>query len=114
MFCKLELHEDCSDLRSLMLRFDCEAELESHALGRSLLLLVRDGDGGFENVPPRIQIVPPPNPFDAVRARLSTIDLAIRGLHTQVHLIVGFCSTCNLHHNNTMALHFTPAVYNRL
>lgn len=114
MFCKGQLEEDCSDLRSLMLRFDCEAELESHALGRSLLLLVRDGDGGFENVPPRIQIVPPPNPFDAVRARLSAIDLAIRGLHMQVHLIVGFCSTCNLHHNNTMALHFTPAVYNHL
>ena len=97
-----------------MLRFDSEAELESRTLGRSLLPLVRDGDGGLDNVSRRTQNVAPPNPFDAVRTRLSTIDRAIRGLPTQVQLIVGFCCACDLDCNNTMVLHKTTALSNRL
>ena len=97
-----------------MLRFDFEAKLESHALGRSLLFLVRDGDGRLDNVSRHTQIIAPPNPFDAVRARLATIDRAICSLHTQVQLIVGFCCACDLDRNNTMALHKMTALSNRL
>lgn len=92
MFCRYELQEDCGDLEALMLRFDSERELQSHALGRSLLFLVRDGDGdvGLEHVSRRTEIDAPTNPFEAVRARLATVDIAIRGLHAQVHFIIGF------------------------
>jgi hypothetical protein len=46
MYCKWELEEDCSNLWALMLRFDSEADLETHDLGRSLLLMLRsDGPG---------------------------------------------------------------------
>jgi hypothetical protein len=116
MYCKYELQEDCGDLQALMLRFDSEAELESHALGRSLLFLVRDvdGDAGLELVSSRQHISAPANPFDAVRARLSNIDLAIRGLQTQVQLIVGFNPTCNLQLVNTMALNAQTAFCTRL
>lgn len=116
MFCRYELQEDCGDLEALMLRFDSEIELESHELGRSLLFLVRDGEGDvrLEHVSRRTQVDAPANPFDAVRARLATVDLAIRGLHAQVHFIIVFYRTCNLVNNNTMALRETCSLSSRL
>lgn len=116
MFCRYELQEDVSDLQALMYRFDSEAELESHALGRSLLFLVRDveGNAGLHHESIRTQLAAPPNPFDAVRARLSNLDLAIRGLQTQVQLIVGFNPPCNLQLVNTMALNAPTAFSIRL
>lgn len=47
MHCKWELQEDCSNLGALMLRFDSESELESNALGRSFLHMIRDDDSGM-------------------------------------------------------------------
>lgn len=92
-----------------MRRFDSEIELESHALGRSLLLLVRDGDSdaGLEHLSRRTHIVAPANPFDALRARLATVDIAIRGLHAQVQFTIGFYRTCELVNNNKLALRVT-------
>lgn len=95
-FCKSELHEDCGDLRSLMLRFDDEQELLSHGLGRSLLLMLQDEDVGFENFTRRLQIVAPLNPFDDVRAGIAAVDLAFSGLRPQVLVVLRFYATCNL------------------
>ena len=103
-YCRTELGENCSDLRALMVRFDDEEELESTALGRSLLSLVRDGDDGLNTLSRRIHIAAPPNPFEAVRARLAAVGLAIRGLGPQVHTILGLCTLCAIHKINKMAL----------
>jgi hypothetical protein len=52
MYCKWELQEDCSNLGELMRRFDDEAELQSHDLGRSMLEMVRDDDVGLRELLP--------------------------------------------------------------
>ena len=83
---QVELEEDCTNLRALMLRFDSELELESHELGRSLLFMVRDDGVGFENVPRHVPLAEPANPFELVRERLAAAGTAIRGLHQKVHL----------------------------
>lgn len=114
MYCKWELQEDCGDLQALMRRFDSESELESHALGRSFLFLVRGVDGGLDNVPRRPEIVLPTNPFDAVRARLATINSAIRGLHNQVLLTECLCCICDLENNKTVAFNRTHSLSNGL
>lgn len=84
MFCKWELLEDCSDLASLMHRFDSETELESNELGRSLLFMIRNDDIGFHALPQRLSLDSPVNPFEAVRERLAAAELAIRDLRPQV------------------------------
>ena len=76
-----------------MLRFDFEAALESHELGRSLLLMVRDDDVGLQSLPPRQIAVSPVNPFDAIRARIAEVDHAFQSLHAQVQLHVD-CFLC--------------------
>lgn len=96
MYCKWELQEDCSRLRDLMLRFDSEVELESHALGRSLLSMVRDDDGGFVTLPQPMTFIPTVSPFDAVRHRLDAAASAIRGLGLQVSLPPALFSLCDL------------------
>lgn len=107
LFCKRELHEDCNDLRSLMLRFDDE-------LGRSLVLMIQDEDDGLENLTRRTQIVAPLNPFDGVRAGIAAVDLAFSGLRPQVLVVLRFYGTCNLRVIFSMALglalHFTNFV----
>ena len=85
MYCKWELEEDCSDLHSLMCRFDSEAELETHDLGRSLLMMVRDDNMCLERLPRQPPVLAPTNLFDVFRERLAAADLAIRDLHPQVH-----------------------------
>ena len=87
MFCKWELQEDCSDLVSLMHRFDSQHQLESHELGRSLLAMLGDEDGRFESPPQHIPITAMPNPFDIVRERLAAAALAIRDLQVQACLL---------------------------
>lgn len=67
-----------------MLRFDSEVELQTHALGRSLLAMLRDEDNNLEGLPRRAVLDTTPNPFDAVRDRLAAVDSAIRNLHAQV------------------------------
>ena len=96
MYCKWELEEDCSDLQALMFRFDSEVELESHALGRSLLFMVKDDGCGIDSVPRQVPITAPTDPFRQFRERLAAAGSAIRELQQQVlpypHL---FCM-CNL------------------
>ena len=84
MFCKWELQDDCSDLQSLMHRFDSESELETHELGRSLLFMVRNDDMGFHTLPQSATKDAPLNPFHAVRKRLAAAELALRALAPQV------------------------------
>ena len=84
MYCKWELEEDCSDLRSLMLRFDSEEDLESHELGRSLLFMLRDDDVGLHIYPAHGRNIHRSNPFDDIMERLQAANLAIHGLQTQV------------------------------
>ena len=87
MFCRWELQEDCGNLRELMLRFDSEVELQTHALGRSLLGMIRDADNELEGLPRRPLVDPAPNPFNAVRDRLASVDTALRNLHVQVQRV---------------------------
>ena len=54
MFCRWELLEDCNDLQGLLVRFDSEAELESHELGRALLFMIRNDDSGLPTSSPRV------------------------------------------------------------
>ena len=85
MYCKYNLEEDCSNLRSLMLRFESVSELESHELGRNLLYMVRDDDDGIVSVPLPVPCIGAASPFDVVRERLASAALAIRGLRPQVN-----------------------------
>ena len=84
MYCKYELQEDCSNLGSLMRRFDSELELESHGLGRNLLSMIKDDDVGFVSVyrpmPPIVAV----SPFDTFRERLAAAAMAIRDLRPHV------------------------------
>lgn len=84
MYCRWELQEDCSDLQSLMHRYDSETELETHELGRSLLLMIRSDHVGFDGVPPRVDIGAHSNLFVEVRERLAAAAIAIEDLHMQV------------------------------
>lgn len=93
MYCKWELQEDCTDLWALMVRFDSEAELESHELGRSLLFMVRDDADQMDILPARLPPMPTASPFDEVRERLSAAGHAIRNMHEQVQLQPSFCTT---------------------
>ena len=85
MYCKWELEEDCTNLRSLMHRFDYETVLESHELGRYLLNMLVDDDIGFPTLSSQLPLVARPNPFEAVRERLAVAASAIRELHAEVH-----------------------------
>ena len=87
MYCKWELQEDCSDMHSLMLRFESETELQSHELGRSLLMMVRHDDMGFKNIPRQTVVDTPTNLFDVFKDRLAAADLAIRELRPQVPVL---------------------------
>lgn len=84
MYCRWELQEDCSDLQSLMHRYDSKTELETLELGRSLLLMIRSDHVGFDCVPPRVNIGAHANLFEEVRERLAAAAIAIEDLHMQV------------------------------
>ena len=90
MYCRWELQEDCSNLRDLMGRYDSEAELQTHELGRSLLFMIRDDDMQFEGLPRAEPPHAPSNPFADVRERLVAMDSAIRDLRPQVHIRTHF------------------------
>ena len=88
-----------------MLRFDSESELETHELGRSLLLMVRSDDDGLYNLQPPVARVAHSNPFNAVRERLSAATSAIQGLQDQVLLVLEYlcicaCRLCAVHRDN--------------
>ena len=88
MYCRWELQEDCSNLGELMRRFDNEAELQSHDLGRSMLEMVRDDDVGLHQLLPRSQFAPTSNPFEAIRSSLAAVDAAFLGMQPQVHVVL--------------------------
>ena len=94
MYCRWELQEDCTDLRALMQRFDSETDLESHALGRSLLFMIRDEEAHIDRFPVHVPIVARENPFDAIRGRLSVLGMAIQDLRPQVNLTGDFARLC--------------------
>ena len=71
-----------------MIRFDSEAQLQTHVLGRALLLMLRDDDAGLEMPIHRMQFEARVNPFDAIRSRLSALDFAFQGLQRHVQLAV--------------------------
>jgi hypothetical protein len=100
MYCRWELQEDCSNLVALLERFEDVPELESHALGRSLLLMVRDDDDGLRSYYERQNAEPLPptavDAFDVVRQRLAAVDLAFQGLQPQVLIVVGYVEGCPL------------------
>lgn len=96
MYCKWELQDDCSNLRELMVRFDSEAELETHELGRSLLLMLRDDDAGMPMYTQRMVCDAPSNPFDSIRSRLAAIDTAFRAFQPQVRLPIDINFECTL------------------
>lgn len=87
MYCKWVLQEDCSDLHSLMLRFESEAKLQTHEPGRSLLMMLRDDEPPLQGLPRQTAVDTPANLFDVFRNRLAAADLAIRELHSQVHIL---------------------------
>ena len=91
MYCRWVLEDECNNLRDLMERFDSEAELETHELGRSLLFMIRDEDMGDEGLPRHDPPDAPTNPFADVRERLAAMDYAIRDLRPQVHMHTHFC-----------------------
>ena len=75
-----------------MSRFDSELELETHELGRSLLLMIRDDDDvGLMSMPLPTSVDVLDNPFRDFRERLATAAVAIRDLHPQVHMLFIFC-----------------------
>lgn len=77
-----------------MLRFDSEADLGTHDLGRLLLLMLCSDGHGQELRPQRMHFDRPQNPFEAIRTRLAAIDVAFQGLQAQVLLAVGvICQT---------------------
>lgn len=96
MFCKWELQDDCSNLWELMLRFDSEAELSTHELGRSMLLMIRDDESDMRILSPRVQISTADNPFDAIRTRLAAIGTAFQRLQPQVHVVPELHFPCSI------------------
>ena len=96
MYCRWELAEDCSNLRALMLRFDSEEELQSHALGQSLLFMVGHDEDGVDNLPRLDTVEAPIDPFLAVRERLAVAGSAIQGLLQHVPPFLHYSSTSNL------------------
>ena len=94
MYCRWELKEDCSNLEALLLRYDSEAELESHKLGRALLHMIRDDAAGLPALPSRVHRQEPPevveDPFLAVREHLAVVDSAFRNLQPQVLTVVAY------------------------
>ena len=70
-----------------MHRFDSQHELESHALGRSLLAMLADEGGCFESAPEEAPIAARPSPFDSVRERLAAAASTIRHLEVQAYLL---------------------------
>lgn len=99
MYCRWELEKDCTDLHSLMLRFDSEEELESHELGRSLLYMVREVDPEFDSFPVHARTIQCANPFEDIRRRLAAVDVAIHGLHAQVLQVLDLCCICEQRHS---------------
>ena len=94
LFLWRELQEDCSNLEGFLLRFDSEAELQSHELGRALLFMVRNDEEGLPASSPQLHREVPhhmvPDPFQAVRERLAAVDTAIRTLQPQVLPVIGY------------------------
>jgi hypothetical protein len=96
MYCKYVLQEDCTNLWGLIVRYDCEANLASHDLGRSMLAMLRDDDdGGPQILPARVHMTAPVSPFDAIKTTLAAMDVALQTMHPQVHLALDVICLCS-------------------
>ena len=96
MYCKWELEEDCSNLWELMLRFNSEAELSTHDLGRSMLLMIHDDKVGMQILSPRVQMSTVDNPFDAIKTRFAAIGSAFQTLQPHVHVVLELHFSCSI------------------
>ena len=76
------------------MRYDSEADLETHELGRALLHMVRDDAAGLPALPSgehRHQIAKVvEDPFCALRDQLAAVDSALCDLQPQVLAVVGY------------------------
>lgn len=88
-----------------MLRFDLKVELETHDLGRSLLLMLHDDDIGLQVLPQSMPFAAPVNPFDAIRTRLAAVDSAFQGLQAQLHVVLHLSCKCSIAGVLVLALH---------
>jgi len=50
--------------------------------------MIRNDDAGMVGLPRHARNSPIANPFDAIRERLATVDMAIRSLNVQVHIFL--------------------------
>ena len=96
MYCKYILQEDCSNLWALMVRFDCEAELSSHDLGRSMLAMLHaDDDDAPRLLPAGVHMPARVSPFDAIRTSLAAMDVTLQTMRPQVQLAVDATCLCS-------------------
>ena len=96
MYCKWVLCEECSNLWDLMVRFDSEAELGSHELGRSMLQMLHGDEGGLHIMPPPLPAPTAVSPFAATRATLAAMDVALQTMRPQVHIDLDVTCLCSL------------------
>ena len=96
MYYKWVLCKDCSNLWDLMVRFDSEAKLGSHELGRSMLQMLHGDEGGLQIVPPPVLMPPPVSPFTAIRFTFAAMDVALQAMRPQVHIALDVTCLCSL------------------
>lgn len=96
MYCRYELQEDCTGLRDLLLRFDSELELGLHALGRSLLNMVREDAENLDILPRPAPFVSRDSPFDVVREKLRAAGTTITNLRQQVQQFLVRIFSCGV------------------
>jgi hypothetical protein len=96
MYCKWVLCENCSNLWDLMVRFDSEAELGSHELGRSMLQMLHGDEGGLQIMRPPVVVLPQISPFAAIRSTLAAMDVALQAMRPQVHIACDVTCFCSL------------------
>ena len=107
MYCRYVLEEDCSSLWALMVRYDCEADLASHDLGRSMLAMLRDDDDdGPRPMPAPMHMSAPISPFDAIRGTLAAMDVALQTMRPQVLLALDV--TCFYYPAERSCCNFAP------
>jgi hypothetical protein len=66
--------------------------------------MIRDDDIGLDILSRRSHSSAPLNPFDAVRARIAAVDLALVGLRPVVQVAPALCVSCKLRNFNLMPL----------
>ena len=79
-----------------MVRFDCEAELSLHDLGRSMLAMLHaDDDDTPRLLPAGVHMPARVSPFDAIRTSLAAMDVTLQTMRPQVQLAVDATCLCS-------------------